>query len=285
MSSSDPKSGGEKSYNSIVLKQQEGLILLLRAKAFLQQAQSHKEALQNAIAEDGTNLPSSEILQSLLSEALSPSSLSFSPESAFSEDPEDGENSDSKNGDTASDGNDKIGETVNVSVREDNVAMESNREDDDEETSPSPSSSAPDLVDEKYEIRENDAQTAVRLSVLRKLQTNGSLRKAQLRKIQYRHGLYQTSLLQATRDSLRATEVLPSYPTAWLRAGELLSDLWKIKESKQYYEKALSIDESLEESMSPFLIELEARQELVDRTRDNKEWPEDSLQLALDVAT
>eukprot|EP00533_Pseudo-nitzschia_delicatissima_P002107 CAMPEP_0116081914 /NCGR_PEP_ID=MMETSP0327-20121206/2456_1 /TAXON_ID=44447 /ORGANISM="Pseudo-nitzschia delicatissima, Strain B596" /LENGTH=510 /DNA_ID=CAMNT_0003572691 /DNA_START=327 /DNA_END=1859 /DNA_ORIENTATION=- len=285
VSSSDPKSGGEKSYNSIVLKQQEGLILLLRAKAFLQQAQSHKEALQNAIAEDGTNLPSSEILQSLLSEALSPSSLSFSPESAFSEDPEDGENSDSKNGDTASDGNDKIGETVNVSVREDNVAMESNREDDDEETSPSPSSSAPDLVDEKYEIRENDAQTAVRLSVLRKLQTNGSLRKAQLRKIQYRHGLYQTSLLQATRDSLRATEVLPSYPTAWLRAGELLSDLWKIKESKQYYEKALSIDESLEESMSPFLIELEARQELVDRTRDNKEWPEDSLQLALDVAT
>ena len=63
------------------------------------------------------------------------------PQRNHQEDPEDGENSDSKNGDTASDGNDKIGETVNVSVREDNVAMESNREDDDEETSPSPSSS------------------------------------------------------------------------------------------------------------------------------------------------
>lgn len=280
-SSSDSKSDGEKNYNSIVLKQQEGLILLLRAKAFLQQAQSHKEALQNAIAEDGTNLPSSEILQSLLSEALSPSSLSFSPESTISE---DDENSEIKYGDTTSDGNDTTGETVKVSVQEDNVAMEGNGEDDDDETSSSPSSSPPDLVDEKPEIRDNDPQTAVRLSVLRKLQTNGSLRKAQLRKIQYRHGLYQTSLLQATRDSLRATEVLPSYPTAWLRAGELLSDLWKIKESKQYYEKALSIDESLEESLSPFLKELEARQELVDRTRDNKEWPEDSLQLALDVA-
>ena len=62
-----------------------------------------------------------------------------------------------------------------------------------------------------------------------------------------------------------------------------MSDLWKIKESKQYYEKALSIDESLKGKISEVFKGLEARQELVDRARDNKEWPEDSLQLALDI--
>jgi len=278
--SSDPKSDGAKSYNSIVLKQQEGIILLLRASAFLQQAKLHKESLQSSIAEDGTNLPSSELLQALLSDALSPSSPGLSPKSGLSADQEDGENSDSGDGETTADGNIANDEVLNVSVQEGDLATDSIREDGDEESSPSPSN----FVDENPEIRDNDPQTAVRLSVLRKLQANGSLRKAQLRKIQYRHGLYQTSLLQATRDSLRATEVLPNYPTAWLRAGELLSDLWKIKECKQYYDKAISIDESLKETLSPFLKELEARQELVDRTRENNEWPEDSLQLALDIA-
>ncbi len=281
--SSDPKSDEAKSYNAIVLKQQEGIILLLRASAFLQQAKLHKEALQSFIAEDGTNLPSSELLQGLLSDALSPSSPDISPEYGLLKDLDDGEGPDSGDCETIHDGYSVNSETIlNLSVQEGNLSTDGTREDGDEESPPSPT--LPNFVDEDSGIRDNDPQTAVRLSVLRKLQTNGSLRKAQLRKIQYRHGLYQTSLLQATRDSLRATEVLPNYPTAWLQAGELLSDLWKIKECKQYYEKAVSIDESLKESISPFLKELEARQELVDRTRDNKEWPEDSLQLALDIA-
>ena len=251
---------------------------MLRASAFLQQAQAHKEALQSDIAENGTNLPSSEILQSLLSAALSPSSVTFSPESPFEDEVEDGDNSDNGGGDTASYRNDVDKATENSSVKEHNVTINGKG------SAPSQASSTLDPADGKDENRDNNPQTAVRLSVLRKLRTNGILRKAQLRKIQYRHGLYQTSLLQATRDSLRATEVLPSYPTAWLRAGELLSDLWKIKESQQYYEKALSIDETLEENISSVLKELEARQELVDRARDKKEWPEDSLQLALDIA-
>lgn len=269
-------SSGSKSYNSIVLKQQEGIILLLRAKAFLQQAQSHKEALQSAILEDGTDRPSSELLLSLLSEALSPSSAPPLPESSS-----ESELVDAVSNDEAADGNDRVEAIVNG--KEEKVTTDASSADEEESTS-SQISSPLDSSDRRVQTRDNNPQLAIRLSVLRKLQTNGSLRKAQLRKIQYRHGLYQTSLLQATRDSLRATEVLPSYSTAWLSTGELLSDLWKIKESKQYYEKALSIDDTLRGEISGVLKELEARQELVDRARDNKEWPEDSLQLALDIA-
>lgn len=125
---------------------------------------------------------------------------------------------------------------------------------------------------------------AIGLSALTKLQRNGSFRRGQLRKIQYRHGLYQNSLLQAAQDSLRATEILPDYSTSWLRAAELLSNLWKIKESRQYYEKAVSVDETLSDSMGPIMERLEQRQRLLDTARATKEWPEDSVRLALDVA-
>jgi len=279
----DPNVGEQQIYNSIVLKQQEGIVLLLRASAFLQQAQLHKEALQTAIAGDETNLPSSEILKSLLSEAMSPPSPSFSPnDSSLSKAPANGDNNDTDGVTSEADRNDAGEDLVDLASEGGNVTVEHGSENDGEEPSPSLSVQSADVGE--GEARDNDPQTAVRLSVLRKLQTNGRLRKAQLRKIQYRHGLYQTSLLQAASDSLRATEALPSYPTAWLRAGELLSDLWKIKESMQYYEKALSIDESLEASLSSVLEGLEARQQLVDSARARKEWPEDSLQLALDIA-
>lgn len=250
---------------------------MLRAKAFLKQAQSHKEALQSAILEDGTDRPSSELLLSLLSEALSPSSAPPLPEASS-----ESELVDAVSNDEAADGNDRVEAIVNGN--EEKVTTTDASSADEEESTLSQISSPFDSSDRRVQTRDNNPQLAIRLSVLRKLQTNGSLRKAQLRKIQYRHGLYQTSLLQATRDSLRATEVLPSYSTAWLSTGELLSDLWKIKESKQYYEKALSIDDTLQGEVSGVLKELEARQELVDRARDNKEWPEDSLQLALDIA-
>lgn len=246
---------------------------MLRAKAFLQQARSHKESLQSAISEDGTNLPSAELLRSLLSEALALSSAPTLPESSSGNDFADIANS-NDNSDAIACKNDSVEATVNGDEENDGTNVSSG---DVEEESTS------DSFDGQAQVRDNNPQTAVRLSVLSKLQTDGSLRKAQLRKIKYRHGLYQTSLLHATRDSLRATEVLPSYSTAWISAGELLSDLWKIKESKQYYEKALSIDESLKGKISEVLEGLEARQELVDRARDNKEWPEDSLQLALDI--
>ena len=129
-------------------KQQEGILLLLRASAVLQQAQSHKQILQTDVQE--WTLPEPSNLQALLLEA----------------------------------------------------------------------SQKPDTLG---------------ASVLKRLSSNGKQRRMELRKLQYRHGLYQMSLLSATQDSLRATELLPKYPTSWLRAGELLCQLWKLKESRQYY--------------------------------------------------
>jgi tetratricopeptide (TPR) repeat protein len=180
------------------LPQQEGIILLLRASAFLQQARSHKRILQQDLQE--WSLPDSETLQGLLLEASKGASA---------------------------------------------TALMAN-------------------------------------SILQKLEMDGKRQQAKLRKIQYRHGLYQMSLLRAMQDSLRATALLPNYSTSWLRAGELLSQLWKLKESRQYYEKAMSLDESL--SLEPILKDLQRRQDLLDRAGATEEWPEDSLRLALDVA-
>lgn len=286
-SDTDPHS----SYNSIVLKQQEGLVLLLRASAFLQQAQSHKETLQALITGDETKLPSYETLQAILSEAINPSGPSVPFEFPASPKTSDVGDKDPLE-EIASEVKiiEKVveGETADTPPEDSNITVESSSEKNGEESllQSSPLNATDDTKDDDKENDEGvniNPKTAIRLSVLRMLQTNGKLRKAQLRKIQYRHGLYQTSLLQATSDSLRATEVLPDYPTAWLRAGDLLSDLWKIKESKQYYNKALSIDESLEKSLETILEGLEVRQELVERALANK-LPEDSIQLALDVA-
>jgi tetratricopeptide (TPR) repeat protein len=177
---------------------QEGILLLLRASAFFQQAQSHKQILQQDLQE--WSLPDSGTLQGLLLEASKGASVA-----------------------------------------------------------------AP-----------------VANSILQKLKLDGKRQQAKLRKIQYRHGLYQMSLLRAMQDSLRATALLPNYSTSWLRAGELLSQLWKLKESRQYYEKAMSLDESL--TLEPILQDLQRRQDLLDRARATDEWPEDSLRLALDVA-
>lgn len=179
---------------------QEGVVLLLRASAYLMQAQSHKEALQDAV--EDWRLPVAQDIQFLLSEAL-------------------------------------LG---------------------------------------------GPERTGLASSILMKLQSDGKRQQTELRKIQYRHGLYQYSLLHATQDSLRATEILPSYSTSWLRAGELLSLLWKLKESRQYHEKALSLDPGLAKKLEPLLEDLKRRQELLEQARANMDWPEDSLRLALDVA-
>lgn len=99
----------------------------------------------------------------------------------------------------------------------------------------------------------------------------------------YWHGLYQYALLQAAQDSLRATQLLSGYAKSWLRAGEILSELWKLNESAQYYEKAIKIDPSLEGSLTPVLDRLRNRQELLENARAYG-WSEDTLRLALDVA-
>jgi tetratricopeptide (TPR) repeat protein len=148
---------------------------------------------------------------------------------------------------------------------------------------------------------------------LQMLTRNGTKQKAQLRKVQYRHGLYQNSLLQAAQDSLKATELLPTYSTAFLRAGETLNELWRIKESRQYYEKAMELLQKRQEqfltddrqallekdgedtnedtlatsisNLNSVFQNLDLRQVVLDQALSNQDWPKDSVRLALDVAS
>jgi tetratricopeptide (TPR) repeat protein len=119
-------------------------------------------------------------------------------------------------------------------------------------------------------------------AVFRKLLLDTNLQESKFRQTQYRHGLYQYALLQAAQDSLRATQLLPTYPESWRKAGEILSDLWKLKESAMYFERAMELDASLSRSIQPVIERLQKRQELIGNVRAYG-WSEDALRLALDV--
>lgn len=118
-------------------------------------------------------------------------------------------------------------------------------------------------------------------AIFRKFMEQTERQDKHFRKTQYRHGLYQYALLKAAQDSIRATQLLPYYEVAWLRAGEILSELWRLNESAQYYEKAVELDPSLESSLRPVIERLRLRQELLDTARAYG-WTEDILRLALD---
>lgn len=109
------------------------------------------------------------------------------------------------------------------------------------------------------------------------------LQNRKFRKTKYRHGLYQYALLHAAQDSLRATQLLSGYSNSWIRAGEILSDLWKLKESSEYYQHAMGLNPELTDSLTPVVERLRKRQELLDNARAYG-WSEDTLRLALDVA-
>lgn len=179
------------------VSQQEGVVLLMRATAYLQRAASHKEALKGIVNELIEMVPATSSLQIVYEEAMRHPSLAKS-----------------------------IFRTV---------------------------------------LEDIDRQ------------------EKQFGKTQYRHGLYQYALLQAGQDALRATQLLPNYATSWVRAGEILSELWKLKESAQYFERAIELDESLSSSLRPVIERLRKRQELLDTARAFG-WSEDTLRLALDVA-
>ena len=66
-------------------------------------------------------------------------------------------------------------------------------------------------------------------------------------------------------------------------AGDILSALWKLKESGQYYVRAIELDNTLSESLLPLIKRLQKKQSLLDNARAYG-WSEDMLRLALDTA-
>jgi tetratricopeptide (TPR) repeat protein len=126
-------------------------------------------------------------------------------------------------------------------------------------------------------------EPALSNSLFQRILSDTSKQEAKFRQTQYRHGLYQYALLQASQDSLRSTQLLPTYADSWRTAADILSALWKLKESGQYYVRAIELDNTLSESLLPLIKRLQKRQSLLDNARAYG-WSEDMLRLALDVA-
>lgn len=119
--------------------------------------------------------------------------------------------------------------------------------------------------------------------ILQRIMNDCKNQEKKFQQTKYRHGMYQYALLRAAQDSLRATQLLPNYAKTWLRAGEILAELWKLKESAQYYEKAIELDPALADTLTPVIERLKRRQEFLDNARTYG-YAEDTLRLALDVA-
>lgn len=122
-------------------------------------------------------------------------------------------------------------------------------------------------------------------TIFARLSTDSRMYQNKFRSIRYRHDMYEFALLHAARDSLQATQLVPSNPSAWILAGECLAKLRKLEESTTYYQKALELDGGL-------LMEGELREKM-ERNGGRMEFMEvardgglegDILRLALDVA-
>ena len=119
-------------------------------------------------------------------------------------------------------------------------------------------------------------------AVARRVERDGRAQERQSRRIRYRHSLYEYSLLNAARDALRATSLLPGSAGAWVRAGDALAELRKLRESARYYERAMELDGSLADRLVPVVERLRTSQLALDAARDEG-WPDDAMRLALDV--
>lgn len=119
-------------------------------------------------------------------------------------------------------------------------------------------------------------------SLFHKLLNDCKVQDKKFRQTKYRHGLYEYALLHAAQDALRSTQLLPHHAKTWLRAGDALAELRKLKESVLYYQKAMELDPTLRERLEPVIERLERSQMFLEKA---KGWySSDVLRLALDVA-
>ena len=140
--------------------------------------------------------------------------------------------------------------------------------------------SDPLVLGKLYSIAE--ANPSLATSIFQKVLMDSKIQDKKFRLTKYRHGLYEYSLLHAAQDSLRSTQLLPHHAKTWLRAGDALAELRKLKESALYYEKAMDLDPTLRSRLEPVVERLNRSQEFLDKAKGW--WSSDTLRLALDVA-
>jgi tetratricopeptide (TPR) repeat protein len=120
-------------------------------------------------------------------------------------------------------------------------------------------------------------------SIFNRLGGDSIVQQTKFRQIRYRHDMYEFALLHAVQDSLQATQILPQNAKAWFLAGECLAELRKLKESNQYYQRALEIDPSMEQTLRGVTEKNRCSQEFMDAARA-RGFSGATLRLALDVA-
>lgn len=118
--------------------------------------------------------------------------------------------------------------------------------------------------------------------IFNKVLRDAKFQDRKFRQTKYRHGLYEYALLHAAQDSLRSTQLMPHHAKTYLRAGDALAELRKLKESALYYQKAIELDSTLKDRLIPVIKRLERSQQFLEKA---KGWySSDTLRLALDVA-
>lgn len=119
-------------------------------------------------------------------------------------------------------------------------------------------------------------------SIFNRLSGDSKVQQTKFRQIRYRLDMLEFALLHAVQDSLQATQLLPQNAQAWLLAGETLAELRKLKESNQYYQRALEIDPSMDGTLKRVMEKNRVSQEFIDAARASG-FSGDTLRLALDV--
>ena len=120
-------------------------------------------------------------------------------------------------------------------------------------------------------------------SIFSRLAGDSKVQQQKFRGIRYRHDLYEFALLHAVQDSLQATQLLPQNSNAWLLAGECLGELRKLKESNQYYLRALELDPTKEDELRSVMEKNRISQEFMEQAVKSG-FSGDTLRLALDVS-
>jgi tetratricopeptide (TPR) repeat protein len=100
-----------------------------------------------------------------------------------------------------------------------------------------------------------------------KVLSDTKLQDKKFRQTKYRHGLYEYALLHAAQDSLRSTQLLPHHSKTYLRAGDALAELRKLKESALYYQKAIELDPALKGRLEPVIKRLERSQQFLEKAK------------------
>jgi len=120
-------------------------------------------------------------------------------------------------------------------------------------------------------------------SIFSRLAGDSKVQQQKFRGIRYRHDMYEFALLHAVQDSLQATQLLPQNSNAWLLAGECLGELRKLKESNQYYLRALELDPTKEDELRSVTEKNRVSQEFMEQAMKSG-FSGDTLRLALDVS-